>query len=310
VVLDTAGVDDRSFNAAAWAGLQRAQKELGLSPESVKYVESKGPQDYRSNLASLANQGYDIVFAVGYEMEDPLKEVAPQFPNVKFAIVDAPAPKSPNCAGLLFREQDGAFLAGYLAGSVTKTKHVGYVGGVKMAITERVEAGYEAGVKTANPAVKLSSSYTGDWNDTSKGRSQALQQFGSGADIILQGAGKSGLGVIQAAKEQPAGYYAIGTDQDQDGLAPGHVLTSLLKHTDVAVFDTVKELKEGAFKAGDDVFGVKDGGIAISEMKYTRSQIPADVLAKLDKIKQLMSDGKLTIPTTQAELASFKPPVL
>src|SRR5262245_24011957 len=129
LVLDTGGVDDKSFNAAAWAGLQRAKEQLGVSG---RYVESKVEADYKTNLTQFANQGYDLVFAVGYKMEEALKEVAPQFPNVKFAIVDGNAPPDPNCAALQFKEQEGAFLAGYLAAAMSQTKKIGFVGGEKI----------------------------------------------------------------------------------------------------------------------------------------------------------------------------------
>ncbi len=309
-MLDTGGVDDRSFNAAAVSGLMRAQKELGMGENDAKYVESHSPADFKPNLTGLASQNYSIVFAVGYMLEGAVKEVAPQFPNVKFAIIDAPAPDSPNAAGLQFREQEGSFLAGYLAGSISKTKKLGFVGGEKIPITERFEAGYRAGAKTADPAIQVIASYTGDWNDTGKGRSQAEQQFGAGADIIIQGAGKAGLGVIEAARAHGPGYYAIGTDQDQDGIAPGRVLTTMEKHTDVAVFDTIKRLKSGDFQAGTHVYGVKDGGISLSDFKYTKQDIPPTVLANLERLRQMISDGKVVPPTTLKELESFQPPKL
>lgn len=310
IVLQTGGVDDRSFNAAAVSGLNRAQQELSLPKENIKYIESKGPADFKPNLAAFATQGYDIVFGVGYQLHDPVQEVAPQFSNIKFAVVDAPAPPSPNCVGLVFREQDGAFLAGYLAALVTKTKKIGYVGGERIPVTERVEAGYRAGARTADPSVVVTGSFTGSWDDPSKGRSQAEQQFDGGADIILQGAGKSGLGVIEAARARGEGYYAIGTDQDQDDLAPGRVLTTLIKHTDLAVFDTIRRVQSGQFQPGTQVYGLKEGGIGLSDMRHTKQHIPPDVLAKLDKVKQMIVEGKIVPPTTQKELDAFQPPKL
>jgi basic membrane protein A len=310
IVLQTGGVDDRSFNAAAVSGLMRAKQELGLGEKGIKYIASQGPADFKPNLVTFANQDYDIVFAVGYQLVDALQEVAPQFPNIKFAIVDALAPDAPNCAGLVFREQEGAFLAGFLAASVSKTKRIGYVGGVQIPVTERVEAGYKAGARTANPSVTVTATYTGDWSDVGKGRSQAEQQFDAGADIILQGAGKSGLGVIEAAKERGTGYYAIGTDQDQDALAPGRVLTTLIKHTDYAVFDTIRSVKAGQFTPGTHVYGLKEGGIGLSDMRYTKQDVPPEVLAKLEKVKQEIVAGQIVPPTTLKELAAFQSPRL
>ncbi len=310
IVLQTGGVDDRSFNAAAVSGLMRAQKELGLGQKDVKYIASEGPADFKPNLITFAIQGYDLVFAVGYALRDALQEVAPQFPNVKFALVDALAPDAPNCASLVFREQEGAFLAGFLAASVSKTRKIGYVGGMQIPVTERVEAGYKAGARTADPSVTVTATYTGDWSDVGKGRSQAEQQFDGGADIILQGAGKSGLGVIEAAKERGTGFYAIGTDQDQDDIAPGRVLTTLIKHTDFAVFDTIRRVQAGQFEKGTHSYGIKEGGIGLSDMRYTKQDVPPGVLAKLEKIKQQIAEGQIVPPTTLQELAAFQPPKL
>jgi basic membrane protein A len=307
VVLDTGGVDDRSFNAAANAGLEMAKKTPGVDG---KYVESNNPSDYTTNLTSFASQNYNLVFAVGFKMAGALKDVSPSFPNVKFAIIDAPAPDQPNCAGLQFREQEGSFLAGYLAASVTKSKKIGFVGGEQIPLIEKFEAGYKAGAKMADPTVVVTATYTGDWNDESKGRSQADQQFGSGADIIYHAAGKAGLGVIEAAKARGAGFYAIGVDQDQDAIAPGRVLTSMVKHIDTAMADTVARVKSGQFEKGTHVYGLKENGVGLSEMKYTRQDVPAAVLAKLDKVKQMIIDGKLVPPTSLKELETFKPPAL
>lgn len=307
LVLDTGGVDDKSFNAGAWAGLQRAMKDLHVDG---KYVESNTPADYKTNLTQLASADYNLVFAVGYKMEDALKEVAPQFPHVKFAIVDSSAPAQPNCAGLLFKEEQGTFLAGFLAASMSKTKKIGFVGGEEIALIKKFEAGYRAGAKTADPNVTVLTTYTGDWNDLNKGKSDAEQEFGNGADIIFHAAGKAGLGVIEAAKEKGSGFYAIGVDQDQDWVAPGRVLTSMVKHVDNAVFDIVQRDQAGHFEPGDHVYDLKQNGVGLSEMKYTRKDIPPDVLARLQKLTQMIADGQVTPPTTVEAVANFQPPQL
>lgn len=307
LALDTGGVDDKSFNAAAWAGLQRAMKELGVEG---KYVEAQNASEYKQNLTQFASGGYNIVFPVGYLMEDALKEVAPQFPNVKFAIVDGKAPDEPNCVSFEFREEQATFLAGYLAASMSKTKKIGFVGGQEIALIKKFEAGYRAGAKTADPKIEVLSSYTNDWNDISKGKSQAQQQFSSGADIIFHAAGKGGLGVIKAAEEKGAGFYAIGVDLDQDGEAPGRVLTSVLKRLDLAVFDTIKRVKENRFQPGIQTYDLKSGGVGLSEMKYTKKDVPADVLANLDKLTKMVADGQVVPPTTVEAVKDFAPPKL
>ncbi len=308
MVLDTGGVDDQSFNAAAVSGLKDAQQKLGLSDKEVKYLESKDAADYKTNLTNLTTQNYDVVFAIGYKMKDALAEVAPQFPNVKFAIVDAEAPNLPNCAGLTFKEQEGSFLAGFLAASVSKSKKIGFVGGEQIPLIEKFEAGYKAGAKMADPTVMVTQSYTGDWNDESKGRSQADQQFGAGADIVYQAAGKAGLGVIEAARARGKGFYAIGVDQDQDHIAPGFVLTSMVKHLDTAVSDTVQRVAAGKFTPGTSVYGLKENGVGLSDMKYTKDVVPADVLAKLNKVRQMIISGEIVAPANLKEYAAFQPP--
>ena len=305
LVLDTGGVDDKSFNAGAWDGMQRAMKQLGVKGQ---YAESQTPADYKTNLTQFASNGYNIVFAIGYKMEDALKEVAPQFPNVKFAIVDSEAPDLPNCEGLTFKEEQGSFLAGFLAASMSKTKKIGFVGGEQIPLIEKFEAGYKAGAKTADPSVQVLSAYTGDWNDLEKGKLDAEQEFANGADIIYHAAGKAGVGVINAAAEKGNGYYAIGVDQDQDGLAKGRVLTSMVKHVDNAIFDTVERLQKGQFTPGTHVYGLKENGVGLSEMKYTRSQIPPAVLEKLQKLTRMVADGQVVPPATLDGLKTFTPP--
>lgn len=307
LVLDTGGPDDHSFNAAAVAGLNRATQQLGVAG---KYVESNSTADYKTNLTQLAQQHDSVVFAIGYKMASALQDVASRFPDVKFAIVDSDAPNLPNCAGLVFKEQEGSFLAGFLAASVSRTKHIGFVGGEKIPLIEKFQAGYTAGARMADASVVVTASYTGDWNDESKGRNQAAMQFGNGDDIIYHAAGKAGLGVIEEAKARGPGYYAIGVDQDQDWLAPGRVLTSMVKHVDTAVFNTIQDVKEGKFQPGTHVFGLKDDGVGLSAMKYTRSDVPPAVLAQLDRVKQLIIQGKLTPPATMEEAAAFRPPKL
>jgi len=308
LVLDVGGPDDRSFNQSAINGLKCAQQKLHLSPDSLKWVESHSPSDYQTNLTNMARQGYKVVFAVGYAMEDALKQVAPQFPNTKFAIIDDPGPNLPNCAGLVFKEQEGSFLAGFLAASMSKTKKIGFVGGQQIPLIEKFEAGYRAGAETADPSVKVTATYTGDWNDVLKGRSQAEQQFAAGEDIIYHAAGKAGLGVIEAAKARGPGYFAIGVDQDQDYLAPGRVLTSMVKHVDRAVCDTIQRVVESRFTPGEHVYGLKEGGVGLSEMRYTKQLIPPVVLKKLAVIQQMIIQGKIVPPTSLAQLKTFHPP--
>ncbi len=309
LVMDEAGIDDKSFNAAAYKGLQRAITELGIDKEKARHIESKTSADYKTNMTQLATQGYDVVVAVGFAMLDPLKEIAPQFPNTKFAIIDADAPEGlANCVGLKFREEQGTFLAGYLAASVSTTKKLGFVGGMEIPLIKKFEAGYRAGAKAFDPKVEVLTTYTNTWNDLNKGKSQAEQLFGNGADIIFHASGKCGLGVIAAAKAKGAGFYAIGVDSDQDDVAPGRVLTSMVKRVDSAVFDAIQRVKDGKFAAGNLTYDLKQNGIGLSERKFTKQDISPAINAKLEKLTQQLIAGEINPPTTIEDVAKFQPP--
>jgi basic membrane protein A len=313
LVVDTGGIDDRSFNAAANEGRKRAMAEFGLNEQAASLTQSAAKADYKTNLTAFASRNFDLVVAVGQNMEDALKDVAPQFPNVKFAIVDGSAPDgATNCASLKFREEQGTFLAGFLAAAMSKTKKIGFVGGEEIDLIKKFEAGYRAGAKVAgfDPEKQVIRAYTNNWDDVNKGRNIADQEFGNGADIIFAAAGKGGLGVIEAAKAKGPGYYAIGVDQDQDGIAPGRVLTSMVKHVDTAVYDTIKRTKDHQFTPGTVMYDLKQGGVGLSEMKYTKADVPADVTEKLQKLRKMVEDGTVVPPTTLEAVKSFQPPKL
>ncbi len=295
LVTDVGGINDKSFNASAWEGMQRAEKELGVA---VKFTESKQNADYVRNLTQYARSGYDVVFALGFRMQDALKEVAPRYPDVKFAIIDGDAPDLPNCASYKFREEQGSYLAGALAGAMTKSNKVGFVGGEQQPLIQKFEAGYAAGVKETNPKAQVVVGYAQSFTDAAKGSEIAISQMGSGADIIYHAAGNVGTGVIKAVQAKGPGFYAIGVDRDQDGDAPGRVLTSMVKRVDNAVFDVCKSVVDNSFKPGTVTLGLKEGGVSLSEMKYTKKDVPADVMTKIDALKADIIAGKITPPTT------------
>ena len=301
IVFDSGGRGDKSFNDSAWAGIERAQKELAI--DAPKAVESKSEKDYEPNLTALAEENCDVIFAIGINMKSALEKVAPKFPNVKFAIVDAPV-TGPNVRSLLFREEEGSFLAGYLAGLITKTNKLGFVGGMKIPLIVKFAAGYTAGAKTANPSVEvLPEKYTGSWDNLDVGKVAANTLYNSGADIVYHAAGRAGLGVISAAKENKK--YAIGVDSDQDGIEPGFVLTSMIKSVDESVFSTIKDVKDGSFSTGEKVYDLKAGGVGLSDLKFTKDKIGPDNLAKVDAVAEKIKSGNLKVPTTKDELTAY-----
>ena len=314
MVTDTGGIGDLSFNMMAWEGLQRAEKELGIVPNKI---ESQQVGDYANNLQRLAEKDCKLVIAVGYALEPAVKEVAARYPQTHFAIIDSAEPKAENVTGVIFHEEEGSFLAGALAGGMSKSGKLGFVGGQEIPLIKKFEAGYRAGIRTTNPSATVTAKYTNTWEDVAKGKELALSLFGGGADVIYHASGRCGVGVIEAARDQGPGFWAIGVDADQDYLGtadtknpapPSRVLTSMMKRVDNAVVALCKEAKDGKVAAGVRDLGVKDDGIGLSPMKYTKSEIPADLLAKVEKLKGQIAAGELKPPKTLAELEGWKAP--
>jgi len=311
LVTDAAGLGDQSFNDSAYEGLLRAQKELGVE---IQITESSSMTDYVPNLSSLANLEFNLIFSIGFLTKDSLREVAELYPNTHFGLVDEVL-DLPNVASCTFKEEEGSFLAGVVAGLMTKTNSVGFLGGVDAPLILKFQAGFAAGVKAVNPEAKVLAKYTGDFEDVSKGKDLTTIMYSQGADIVYHASGKCGLGAIQAAKNQKGDYYVIGVDSDQDSLGvvkdgngnvvKAVVLTSMIKNVNVAIFDVSKMEAEKKFKSGHYIYGIKEGGVGLSEMKYTKDKIPPEVLAKVEELKKMIIEGKLVVPTTLEEVETF-----
>jgi basic membrane protein A len=268
VVTDIGGLNDRSFNFLANKGLEDAESELGAQGR-VLISDSNG--DYVPNLTTLAQQQFDLIVSVGFLMGDATNTVASKLPNAKFAIVDFSAAalkdKPKNVEGLLFKEQEAGYLAGYLAGLWAKdnnAKVVSTVGGQKIPPVDHYIAGFQAGAKKASPGIKTLNAYSQDFVDQAKCKEIALDQIAQGSKVVFQVAGQCGLGALDAAKEK--GVQGIGVDADQ-GYLGEHILTSALKKVDVAVFDAIKRVQDGSFKGGTDVIAsVENGGVGLGEL--------------------------------------------
>jgi basic membrane protein A len=302
MVTDTGGLGDKSFNDSAYAGLQRAKADLGAT---IEVQQSKSAADYQPNLTVLADGDYDEIFAVGYLMNDDLTAVAKNYPNKHFAIIDA-VNSQPNVASVTFREQDGSFLAGALAAMMTKTKTIAFLGGVDSPLLRKFEAGYAAGAREIDPSVKVLVKYVGSFEDVASGKELAGVAYDAGADIIYIAAGKSGLGAIDETRAR-SGVYAIGVDSDQDGLAPGKILTSMVKHVDVAVYTVAQAVHAGKIPSGAVELGLKDNGVGLTAFKYTMNAIGTTRLARLGALRAAIVAGKIVPPKTREELASFQP---
>ena len=268
VVTDIGGLNDRSFNFLANKGLEDAEGDLGVEG---RVLISKSNGDYVPNLSTLAQQQYDLTVGVGFLMADAVATVAGKFPDNNFAIVDFPASglkgKPQNVEGLLFKEQEAGYLAGYLAGLWAKDNNattVSTVGGQKIPPVDHYIAGFQAGAKKANPDIKTLNAYSQDFVDQAKCKEIALDQIAQGSKVVFQVAGQCGLGALDAAKEK--GVQGIGVDADQAYLGD-FILTSALKKVDVAVFDAIKRVQDGKFKGGTDVIAtVQNGGVGLGQI--------------------------------------------
>lgn len=300
MVTDVGGVHDKSFNESAWEGLQRAEKELGIE---VGYQESKQEADYADNLELLVDQGNDLVWGIGFLMGNQVKEAAENYPDQKFAIIDNAYKETPdNLLGVLFKEQEASFLVGYIAGKMTKTNKVGFIGGMDFDVIHRFHYGYKAGVKYANPDCEVLEQYAGAFDKPAIGRSIAESMYGNGADIIFHAAGDTGNGMIEVAKEK--NKYAIGVDKDQNKDAPENVITSAVKRVDNAIFSVAKDLKEGKWQGGSTVvYGLAEGGVDIAPS--SDKHVPKEILDEVEQLKEKIISGEIKIPQSKEEYESM-----
>lgn len=245
-----------SFLQSAYSGLKLAEQKL--SGVSVTLVEPTDPTEYESAIRAMARAGYDMVITLTFRMLDATNKVASQYPGVKFVIVDAVS-DNPNVSSVMFQEHEGSYLAGVLAGLMTKTGAIGFIGGMETPQMRRFQVGFEAGARAVNPKVKTLVGYTGSFDNPGKAKELALSQYERGVDIIFHAAGKSGAGVVSAAKER--GKYVIGVDADQCPDAPDNTLASMLKRVDVAVFNVIKEGLAGTLKPGLRVYGLEENAV-------------------------------------------------
>ncbi|HOQ73233.1 MAG TPA: BMP family ABC transporter substrate-binding protein [Limnochordia bacterium] len=283
------GLGDQSFNDAAYRGLMQAKEEL---PVEVIYVEPADIAEMEEHQRSYAELGLDLVIVIGFIHQSSLTEVSADYPDIHFAIVDDVV-DNPNVTSLLFEEHEGSFLVGVVAGMMTKSNIVGFVGGMEVPLIRKFQVGFEEGVKWANPDAQVLVNYAGAFDDPGRGRELAISQYERGADIIYHAAGGTGSGVIDAAASHD--FYAIGVDSDQDYMAPGKVLTSMIKRVDMAVYEVIKAAVEGTLEGGTWTFGVADGGVGTSEFTYTRDIIPQEVFDKVEEAKQKIISGEIVV---------------
>lgn len=305
LVFDVGGRGDKSFNDSAWNGLHRAQQEL---PVHGEYIEPGEGADRESALRMLAARGFDLVVGVGFIFTDDVTLVAREYPERSFACVDyavstdaegRPIPPPPNVAALKFREEEGSFLVGAIAGLTSRSRAVGFIGGMDIPLIRKFEAGYRAGVRAVCPDCRLVSNYAGvtgaAFKDPGKGKELASTQYQGGVDVIFHASGSTGLGVFEAARLHDG--LAIGVDADQQGEAPGHVLTSMVKRVDNAVYRVIKDVVEGKFRGGIASFGLTEDGVGFVADEDNARWLTPEVTARVEALRGDILAGRLRVPT-------------
>jgi basic membrane protein A len=307
LVLDVGGLGDDGFNDSAYAGLKRAEKDFGVKGD---YLESTAPTDYTDNLTQLAENGFNPVIAVGFLMTEDLTTVSKQFPDTQFAIVDSVV-ETPNTMDLVFREQEGSYLAGIVAGLMTQEKTeytnpddkvVGFLGGQTGPLIEKFEAGYVAGVESVCPDCKVLVQYAGAspeaFNDPAKGKEISLQQIDQGADIIYHASGNTGAGLFEAASDEK--IFAIGVDLDQAKLFPKDpILTSVVKRVDNSVYQTIDDVSKGEEPKGTTVDrGLKEKGISLAPFGRFDKDVPQKVKDEVETARNDIIAGDIKVPDT------------
>lgn len=302
MVTDVGGLGDHSFNDSANRGLLAAKDELHAE---TTVLQSRSAADYQPNLSVLANKEYDEIFAIGFLMARDTDEVASRFPKRHFAIVDAVVPE-PNVTSITFREQDGSFLAGAAAALASKTKTIAFLGGIDIPLLRKFEAGYIAGAHQIDPSINVLVKYIGSFDDVAAGKEIAGVLFEQHADVIYVAAGKAGLGAIDQVRNRPDDFV-IGVDSNQDALAPGRILTSMVKRVDVGVLTVARNAASQKPADGVIELGLKDDAVGLTDFHYTTSTITPAKQRLLAKIKTAIIAGTINPPATREALAKFTP---
>jgi basic membrane protein A len=344
LALDVGGRGDQSFNDGTLRGLEAmaaglrytargyeslpdddyrklvpdGPRHLGIPPPIV--LQGKAQEDYEPNLQLLVDQGAELVVAVGFMMEPAVRKVAKDNPRTKFLLIDSPVldeggkPATlPNVRAVVFRENEGSFLVGALAGELTRTGKVGFVGGMQLPLIEKFEVGFRAGVRTVNAtaAGQVLVTYTGSFDDERKGMEVGQDLYRRGCDIVFHGAGLDGLGVIKAA--QQANRWVVGVDSDQSHVAPRNMLTSMVKRADLVVYQSVRDVVQGTFTGGDLVLGLKDGAVGLAPLGGDAEpaigpDLRAAAARDVELLRGAVMAGRIAVPATPEELSRFAPP--
>jgi basic membrane protein A len=301
VLYDVGGKFDKGFNEGAFHGMEKFKKDSGVD---YREFEIQNDAQREQALRNFARKGNSPIIAIGFAQEAALKKVAAEFPDIKFAIIDDVV-DLPNVRSIVFKEQEGSYLVGLLAAKASKTGKIGFVGGMDIPLIRRFACGYVQGAKSVNPNIAVIQNMTGTtgaaWNDPVKGGELAVSQIEQGADVVYHAAGATGLGVLQKTAEK--GKLGIGVDADQDGLYPGHVLTSMMKRVDVATYNAAMDVKDGKWTSGLNVLGLKEGGVAYAYDEFNKALISPEMKAAADAASADIVAGKVQVHDFMADKA-------
>jgi basic membrane protein A len=299
MVTDTAGLGDQNFNDLAKRGLDRAVEELGVQGE---VIESRDAASYIPNLTQAAEQS-DLSVGVGFLLTEAITEVANQYSDKNFLLIDSLS-EAPNVQGVVFRENEGAFLSGVLAALMTESNKLGVVAGQKIPPVVRYVVGFEAGAKSINPDVDVVVAYADTFGDPALGKELTLAQYNQGVDIAFPVAGATGIGSFEAAKELGAGHWVIAADTDQSQLGAEHQLAVAEKGVDTALFLAAQQVVDGTFEGGEKSLGLAEEGVGLG---HPHESVPQEVLDTVAAYQQAIIDGAITVPADEEELAAFEP---
>jgi basic membrane protein A len=311
-VFDIGGKDDRSFNAAAWAGVKCA--ESGKWPDGsncekpaldivLRDIEPGNPTSIEPAMRAFAERGYDLIIGVGFAQAPIMEQVAKDYPNIQFAIIDGDS-KLPNVASLVFKEHEGSYLVGILAARASRTGTIGFLGGMNIGLIHRFYKGYEEGARSVNPNIRVIENYVGvtdsAWNNPGKGKEIALAQISKGADVIFTAAGNSGLGAFDAVEQQGkvdgrATHFVIGVDSNQNMVKPGFVLTSMVKRVDNVVYQIVEDVVKRRFEPGLHVFGLDKDGVGYAMDKNNADLVSTESIKEAEEAKQKIIKGEIKV---------------
>lgn len=294
VILGESGANDQSFNQSCIEGLEKAKKELGIKGS---YLEAQQDSDYASNIEIFIDKDTDLIIGVGYSTANSILDASKNYPNKQFFMIDhnyeeegVEIPENVNC--IVFDEEEAAYLVGLIAGKMSETGKVGFIGGMKIPNITRFENGYIQGVKAGNSKVKVLSQYANTFDDAAKGKSIANQMYSNGIDIIFSAAAGTGTGAIESSKER--NKYAIGVDMDQNSLAPNNVISSAMKRVDVGVFDAISQVVNGEFKGGKaTVYGLKEDAVGIAPT--TSKNVPKEILDYVNEQSEKIIKGEVKV---------------